>query len=121
MPKATANQGGRALRARIWVEAQGQLALTDAGVDLLEQIAVSGSLSEAARQLRFSYRRAWLLLDSMNKRWPRPLVETAVGGTGGGGARVTELGHQVLRTYRELQLRVEHLLDMAGDPFKPFL
>jgi molybdate transport system regulatory protein len=108
----------RVLRARIWVETDGKPAITDAGADLLEQIAVCGSLSEAARRLHFSYRRAWMLLDAMNKRWPSPLVTTATGGKRGGGANLTELGQHVLSTYRDLQLQVEHLLDAAGDPFK---
>ena len=117
-PPASQPPAARQLRARLWVEAGGQLALTDAGADLLEQIAASGSLSEAARRLRFSYRRAWLLLDGMNRRWTGPLVTTAAGGTHGGGTLVTPLGHRVLRTYRDLQLQVEHLLDSAGDPFR---
>jgi molybdate transport system regulatory protein len=53
----------------------------------------------------------------MNKRWPSPLVKTATGGKRGGGATVTELGHRVLGAYRDLQMQVEHLLDLAGDPF----
>jgi molybdate transport system regulatory protein len=105
------------LRGRIWVETGGKQAMTDAGADLLEQIAVCGSLSEAARRLHFSYRRAWTLLDGMNHRWPGPLVITATGGKKGGGAKLTELGQQVLGTYRDLQLQLEHLLDSAGDPF----
>lgn len=110
----------RILRGRVWVEADGHAAMTEPGADLLEQISVCGSLSEAARRLRFSYRRAWMLLDAMNRRWSKPLVTTATGGRHGGGAKVTELGHHVLRTYRDLQLQLEHLLDGAGDPFKPF-
>jgi molybdate transport system regulatory protein len=106
------------LRGRIWVETGGKQAITDAGADLLEQIAVCGSLSEAARRLHFSYRRAWMLLTAMNKRWPTPLVTTATGGKKGGGATLTERGHQVLGIYRDLQVQVEHLLDSAGDPFK---
>ncbi len=112
--------GPRVIRARVWVEAGGQMAITETGADLLEQIAVCGSLSEAARRLGYSYRRAWMLLDNMNHRWPSPLVKTAVGGKRGGGARVTETGHLVLRTYRDLQLQIEHLLDTAGDPFDTF-
>ena len=84
------------LRGRLWVEIGNAPALTEAGADLLEQIEACGSLSEAARRLRFSYRRAWLLTDAMNRLWPAPLVQTAVGGTKGGGSRVTELGRQVL-------------------------
>jgi len=118
MPKRKAPHPRRTLRAKVWVESNGLPALTDAGADLLDQIAVHGSLSEAARQLRFSYRRAWMLLDAMNRRWPHPLVITATGGKRGGGAKVTEFGHHVLRTYRDLQLQLEHLIDTAGDPFR---
>jgi molybdate transport system regulatory protein len=107
------------LRGKIWVEIAGHAAMTDAGADLLEQIAACGSLSEAARRLRFSYRRAWMLLDAMNRRWPSPLVTTATGGRRGGGAKLTDFGHQVLRTFRDLQLQLEHHLDLAGQPFKP--
>src|SRR4051794_7580837 len=84
------------LRGRVWVEtARGQPAITDAGADLLEQIEACGSLSEAGRRLRFSYRRAWMLLDAMNRRWPGALVRTAVGGRRGGGAQLTDLGRHV--------------------------
>lgn len=99
------------LRARIWVERGGAVALTDSGADLLEQIAARGSLSEAARTLRYSYRRAWMLLDGMNKRWDGPLVITAIGGKKGGGATLTELGERVLRSFRDLQLQVETVID----------
>lgn len=111
----------RTLKGRIWVEIKGKPALTDSGADLLEQIAACGSLSESARRLNYSYRRAWMLLDTMNHLWPKPLVKTTTGGKSGGGAVVTELGKQVLSTYRDLQLRVEHLLDSSGDPFKALL
>ena len=105
------------LRGRVWIETDGKQALTDAGADLLEQIMVCGSLSEAARRLHFSYRRAWMLLDSMNHRWPKPLVITATGGSKGGGATVTEQGRQLLAAYRDLQVQMEHLLDSAGIHF----
>jgi molybdate transport system regulatory protein len=109
----------RVIRGQIWVEAGGKAALTEAGADLLEQIEACGSLSEAARRLRYSYRRAWMLLDAMNHRWPEPLIETTTGGRRGGGATLTPLGRHVLSTYRDLQVRLEHLLDSAGDPFEP--
>ena len=118
-PRSRAGDSPRTLRGQVWVETAGRPALTEAGADLLEQIEACGSLSEAARRLRFSYRRAWMLLDAMNKRWPRPLVITSTGGRRGGGAKLTDLGQHVLRTYRDLQLRLEHLLDTAGDPFTP--
>lgn len=105
------------LRAKVWVEAGGLPALTEAGADLLEQIHASGSLSAAARRLGFSYRRAWMLLDAMNRRWPAPLAATATGGRRGGGATLTEYGARLLRAYRDLQLQLERFLDTACDPF----
>jgi molybdate transport system regulatory protein len=108
---------GRIIKGRIWVEIGGNPALNDSSADLLEQIEAAGSLSEAARRLGFSYRRAWLLLDMLNRKWPQPFVLTATGGHHGGGAKITELGRHVLQTYRDLQIQLEHLLNAAGDPF----
>jgi molybdate transport system regulatory protein len=99
------------------VELAGQAAITEAGADLLEQIGACGSVSEAARRLRFNYRRAWMLVDGMNRRWPAPLVRKAVGGKRGGGTHLTELGELVLRSYRDLQLKLEHLLDASTAEF----
>ena len=62
-------------------------------------------------------RRAWMLVDAMNRRWPAPLVTTAVGGKRGGGTKITELGQLVLRSYRDLQVQAEHLLDRASRGF----
>ena len=110
-------QGSIALRGGLWVEVGGAIGLTDAGADLLEQIATCGSLSEAARRLRFSYRRAWMLVNAMNKRWHADLVTTAVGGKHGGGTRVTELGQRILRSYRDAQIQLEHALGRAQTGF----
>ncbi len=62
-----------------------------------------------------------MLVDAMNRRWPRALVTTAVGGSNGGGTRITELGERVLRSYRDLQVQVEHVLDRAGKDFEKLL
>ena len=105
------------VRGKLWVEVGGRAVLTEAAADLLEQIEACGSLSEAARRLRFAYRRAWLLVDGLNKAWPAPLVCTATGGKQGGGTQITELGRHVLKSYRDLQLQLEHLLDAAENPF----
>lgn len=117
-PSPSARAQPPQLRGRVWVEIGGRAAITDAGADLLDQIAAVGSLSEAARRLRFSYRRAWMLVDAMNRRWPSPLVKTAIGGERGGGTRLTELGHLVLRSYRDVQLQVEHTLSRSEPGFE---
>lgn len=71
--------------------------------DLLEAIQRTGSISAAAREMGMSYRRAWDLVDTMNRCFLQPLVQTATGGSHGGGAQVTVFGLEVLRKYRDLE------------------
>lgn len=71
--------------------------------ELLESIDRLGSISAAARSMRMSYRQAWMLLDTMNKAFRGPLVETSQGGPRGGGATLTHLGKRILVCYRTLQ------------------
>ncbi len=72
-------------------------------VAMLEAIDRTGSISAAARAMGMSYRRAWLLVDVMNRSFRSAVVETAAGGQGGGGTRVTELGKDLLARYREIE------------------
>ena len=81
------------------------IAIGPGKADLLEAIGEHGSISAAARQMGMSYRRAWLLVESTNSAFRRPLVETLTGGDGGGGARLTETGKEVLRRYRTMEAR----------------
>src|SRR5277367_701686 len=73
-------------------------------IALLEQIERSGSLSKAARILKMSYRRAWLLLDDLNRTLGQPVTTASVGGAGGGGARITPFGRHVVMAFREIEL-----------------
>ena len=73
--------------------------------DLLEAIGRTGSISAAARALGMSYRRGWLLVDSMNRCFVAPLVETRGGGGARRGARVTPLGDEILARYRAMEAR----------------
>lgn len=70
---------------------------------LVEAIAQTGSISAAAREMGMSYRRAWDLVETMNRCFVAPLVETTTGGRGGGGARVTDLGRDVVARYRRME------------------
>jgi molybdate transport system regulatory protein len=79
-------------------------------VRLLEAIDRTESISAAARRLGMSYRRAWLLVDAMNRTMRTPVVETARGGRGGGGARLTPLGREVIAAYRGLERRARGTL-----------
>lgn len=72
-------------------------------IRLLAAIREHGSISGAARQLRISYRRAWLMVDTLNKSCPGGVVETVAGGSKGGGTRLTPLGEQILDRYQAMQ------------------
>ncbi|MCW3473575.1 winged helix-turn-helix domain-containing protein [Limobrevibacterium gyesilva] len=72
-------------------------------VALLEEIARSGSISAAGRALKMSYRRAWELVEDLNRHLGTPVVTTAAGGSGGGGARLTEAGAAVVAGYRAIE------------------
>ena len=81
--------------------------------ELLERIRETGSIAAAGRQMGMSYKRAWLLVETMNTAFAAPLVTSARGGKGGGGAGLTEPGAEVLRLYREVVARSEAA---AGEP-----
>ena len=78
-------------------------ALGPGKVDLLEAIARTGSIAAAAREKNMSYRRAWLLVDTMNRCFRDDLVVRTTGGRGGGGAKVTPMGLDVLARYRDME------------------
>ena len=72
-------------------------------VRLLELVAETGSISAAAREMDMSYRRAWLLIDEMNRMFKEPVIAAMTGGAHGGGAQLTELGESVISTYRAVE------------------
>lgn len=80
--------------------------------DLLQSIDDEGSISAAGRRMGMSYRRAWALVEEMNSAYTEPLVDSARGGSGGGGAQLTPFGRSILGSYRSL----EELLRTAGEP-----
>jgi molybdate transport system regulatory protein len=78
--------------------------------ELLQRIGETGSIAAAGRQMQMSYKRAWSLVEEMNAAFREPLVSSARGGAGGGGAQVTETGQEVLRRY----LAVLEAAEQAG-------
>ncbi|HEV7309056.1 winged helix-turn-helix domain-containing protein [Ensifer sp.] len=73
---------------------------------LLELIRETGSISAAGRAMDMSYRRAWLLVDALNRMFTEPSVESQRGGKQGGGAALTPFGETLIRRYREMEERV---------------
>lgn len=80
-------------------------------IALLEQIAQTGSISAAGRALRMSYRRAWVLVDELNRVFGAPVVTTQLGGSHGGGAALTELGSSLVAQFRALEQATGPLAD----------
>ena len=78
-----------------------EIAMGPGKADLLEAIGRTGSISAAGRDLGMSYRRTWMLVDTMNRCWREPLVSTVVGGRT--GARLTDEGRKVLADYRAFE------------------
>jgi molybdate transport system regulatory protein len=72
-------------------------------IRLLEEIGRGGSISQAGRSLGMSYRRAWLLIDDLNRCFRRPVVRAKSGGSQGGGAELTEFGAELVRNYRAIE------------------
>jgi molybdate transport system regulatory protein len=76
-------------------------------IRLLETVEETGSISSAGRALGMSYRRAWMLIEQMNQGFSRKVVTTQLGGTHGGGARLTPFGEEVLKRYRAIESKAE--------------
>ncbi|RJF91451.1 winged helix-turn-helix domain-containing protein [Sphingomonas cavernae] len=106
-----ASTGGTSLKIKAQVMLADEIAMGPGKAALLEAIASEGSISAAGRALGMSYRRTWLLVDTMNRCWRLPLVETAAGGRHGGGARLTDTGALVLAHYRSIEARLAKTRD----------
>jgi molybdate transport system regulatory protein len=76
-------------------------------IDLLESIQRTGSLRQAAHALGMSYRRAWLLLDGLNRSFSEPASTASIGGQGGGGVTLTPFGLEIIRCYRAAAQTIE--------------
>jgi molybdate transport system regulatory protein len=72
-------------------------------IALLERVESEGSIAAAGRAMGMSYRRAWELVDAMNRTFARPVVSTRMGGKTGGGARLTEFGRELVAHYRSIE------------------
>ena len=101
------NVGNRQTGVRLRVVIEPRIAIGPGKADLLAAIDRCGSISGAGRELGMSYRRAWNLVNNMNLDFNSPVVETSKGGSGRGGARLSELGRKVLGIYRRMESKVQ--------------
>ena len=105
-------------RAKLWIEKDGKLALSDYRVRLLRLIDETGSLSDAAAAMQLSYRRAWGKLREIEHNLGVKLVDTAVGGAGGGGSRLTPEGRLLIERYERFRAAAEQ--DVAREFSRTF-
>jgi molybdate transport system regulatory protein len=88
---------------RVWIETEQGTYAGTGRIRLLENIRQYGSITEAARAMKMSYRQAWELVDSMNKLSGRPVVNKISGGSGGGGSVVTAEGEKLIAEFHKVQ------------------
>lgn len=91
------------IQFRLRVVLGDDIAVGPGKVDLLEAIGETGSITGAAKALGMSYRRAWLLVDTMNRCFATPVVTAEAGGASGGRTRLTQTGAEVVRRYRRIE------------------
>jgi molybdate transport system regulatory protein len=99
--------GNKRPGARLRLVLEPDIAIGPGKADLLDGIAATGSIAAAGRRMGMSYKRAWLLVDTMNRCFRCPLVETSRGGSSKGGAVLTATGREVLERYRRMQALTE--------------
>jgi molybdate transport system regulatory protein len=97
---------------RLRIRRGDDIAIGPGKIELLEAIAGTGSIAAAARTLGMSYRRAWLLVDEMNRCFSRPVVEAVTGGSKGGGAALTATAQDIIHRYRTIE---KTALEAAAD------
>lgn len=88
---------------------------------LVALIADSGSISAAARKMGMSYRRAWQLVESLNKSFAEPVVLTAIGGKRGGGAVVTDFGKRLVERYHGMEAKASAAIAADLEEFSAHL
>jgi len=103
-------QGLFTLNGRIWIDTPNGKVLGHGRIELLERIHASGSIRQAALQMKMSYKQAWELVKYINEHIGQPIVVSHRGGKGGGKAVVTEKGLDIIKQYRDLQQRFKEFL-----------
>ena len=98
------------MSGKIWIQEGDEKVLGHGRVELLERIQKSGSIRQAALQMKMSYKQAWDLINHMNTHFPSPVVISHRGGRGGGNAIVTESGLALIARFHDLQVKLRDFL-----------
>jgi molybdate transport system regulatory protein len=95
------------IEVRLWIEESEGAFLGIGKIWLLENIRKTGSITNAAKEMKMAYRQAWQLVEEMNQRAESPLVVKSLGGKGGGGAKLTESGKKAIVVFYEVEKRIK--------------
>ena len=106
-----AGSGSDGVRLSLRLTLDGGVRLGPGKIRLLEAVAGTGSISAAARAMAMSYRRAWLLINSLNEALESPVVESRSGGRKGGGALVTARGRELIALYHSMERKARRAVD----------
>ena len=108
------NQTKHKLSCKVWLEYRGKPLIGKGGAEILERIEMEQSISKAARKLGMSYRYVWSYLKRIEKTLGEPIIETYRGGrAGGGGAKLTKLGKELLEEYKRVEDHLNKALSSA--------
>lgn len=99
------------IKSRIWIEGKEGVFLGEGRIKILKAIASEGSVSKAAKSLGMSYKKAWNLVDSINKNASIPVIKTNTGGSGGGGTEITEYGLKMILAFENINKNCWDFLD----------
>ena len=99
------------IKSRIWIETNNNVLLGEGRISLLKAIEETGSLSKAAKILKMSYKKAWHLIDSINKAAKKPVTIASIGGKGGGGAQLTAYGKSLVDAFETINKNCWEFLD----------
>jgi molybdate transport system regulatory protein len=105
------------VQGRVWLSMNGKSLLGKGRVELLRQIESTGSISKAAKAMKMSYKAAWDAVDAMNNAMGTPVVESASGGSRGGGSQLTGSGKNLILEYQSLEKLHRQWLDSATEKF----
>ncbi|HEX3913277.1 MAG TPA: LysR family transcriptional regulator [Steroidobacteraceae bacterium] len=106
---------------RIRIDFTDEVNLGPGKIALLEAIKTTGSISDAARALGMSYRRAWMLINSLKQGFSETITVASTGGKGGGGVRITAFGSSLIKQFRLLEREIGKLGAQRLAEFVPFV
>lgn len=93
------------LHGRVWLTLDGKNVVGHGRVELLRKIDETGSISKAAKSMKMSYKAAWDAVDAMNNALGTPVVESATGGSKGGGSQLTKFGQRLIAEFDQMEMR----------------